>query len=209
MLHGHLQISVYGVTDYKKLYAKVGFPDVGVLSGHSPPAEVLMRYIKNAGRPRANTGAPPLTLTMPSGEQRCTRPCTTHHDCPKNAKYICVADSGLFTNPQLLRGCCRFRYDSQVPNGVPLLRNKSTAQGGELSPQHGQTLRPPFPIGDYGCACNCTYTSQACCHTRDGLISEPASLRLGVLEPTNATACCDTESGIFSQGPRRTNSTYC
>lgn len=166
-----------------------------------------MRYIGNKGRPDARNGAP-ITLTNPSAGQRCTRPCSNRHDCPTDRDYLCVASNGSFADPRLLSGCCKLSYNSQSSHGEQLLRNESVAQGSKPA-QAGNIALPPFPVSDFGCACNCTYVSQSCCGVESGLILESASLKQGVLEPPNSTACCDVNSGSFSQGPRNIKSLYC
>lgn len=206
-VNGPLQIAAYGAPDYRKLYDAAGVLDGGYLSGHSPEAEVFMKYIGNRGRPDTSNGASTTSINQPANQQ-CTRSCSKHDDCSAEIDSLCVASNGSFANPQLLNGCCKLNSYSQTTEGVQLLRNESASQGNKPV-DTGTISLPPFPVSDFGCACNCTYVSQSCCGIKSGLVSEAASLKLGVLEPPNSTACCNTGSGSFSTGPRKIGSTYC
>ena len=201
VIHGPLQLSAYGVPEYRKLYDKVGLLDGGFLSGRSPEAEVLMAFIGSKGRPDSSRSPQP-SLWSPLTGNGCDQPCSTHQDCPSDSDYLCVANSRTSQDPQLLNACCR-------SSGSWLLQNSSSSS-------HGKLVRPgtppplALPFSQFGCACNCTYVSQACCGVDDGLVYEPPSLRLGTVQPPNSTSCCDTASGIMSsQGLRSGNSTVC
>lgn len=206
-MNGPLQISVYGAPDYRVLYDAAGVLDGGYLSGHSPEAEVFMRYIGNRGRPDAISPGATASINQPAN-QRCTQYCSKREDCPTDNDYFCVASNGTFADPQLLNGCCKRNTFLKNIQGAQLLRNDSLTQESKLVEGEAIWL-PPFSISEFGCACNCTYVSQSCCGVKNGLVSETASLKLGVLEPPNSTACCDTGSGSFVQGLRKADSTYC
>ena len=53
------------------------------------------------------------------------------------------------------------------------------------------------------CPCNCTYVSQLCCLSRDGLVFEDAAeeVVLRVVEPPNGTLCCDATTGDWAKAP--------
>lgn len=199
-IHGPLQISTYGVPEYRKLYDAAGVLDGGVLSGHSPEAEVFMGYIGSKGRP--DTRRPTsLSIWTPLMRQGCKQPCSTHQDCPTGGDFLCVASSQTTGDTKLLSTCCR-------NSGSVLIKNSSLPSDNKLV-RPGTS--PPLPtlISKYGCACNCTYVSQSCCGDEDGLVSEPGPFKLGEVQPFNATTCCDTGSGTFLQRPPRENSIYC
>lgn len=206
MISGPLQISTYGVPDYKELYDKAGVLEGGVISGLSPAAMLFMAYIGFRGKPDEYSQAS-NSLSKPGTGRRCPRSCLNSRDCPGDGDFLCVVDSGSFPNSLLLDGCCKSSYSSQVTRARQLLSNSSTHAN--KPSQAGLVPLAPFPISDFGCACNCTYVSQACCGAKDGLVSEPVSLKLGVLEPPNSTTCCDGGTGSFQTGPRSSNSTFC
>ena len=199
-IHGPLQLSIYGAPDYRKLYDVAGVLDGGVLSGHSPEAEVFMSYIGGKGRPEASR------LTRPSKldsfvNQGCKLLCSTRSDCPGDGDYLCVANSHNPEDSQLLNTCCR-------SSGSQLLQNSSSLSNNILV-RPGNTPPAPLSISKFGCACNCTYVSQTCCGVESGSVSESTSLRLGVVQLPNSTTCCDAGTGKFSKRPPRKNDTYC
>lgn len=199
-LHGPLQISTYGVPEYRKLYDSAGVLDGGVLSGPSPEAEVFMSYIGSKGRPETSRQTQP-SIWNPLVRQGCNHPCSTHQDCSAEGDFLCVANSPSAKDTQLFSTCCR-------SSGSRILQNTSSPSNNILV-RPGTTSPLPFPISKFGCACNCTYVSQSCCGVETGLVSEPASLRLGSVLSPNSTVCCESGSGTFSKRPPRENSTYC
>lgn len=60
--------------------------------------------------------------------------------------------------------------------------------------------RPNMPLlkMGYQCACNCTYVSAGCCLSNDGIVWEdPAAKAPLMVQPPNATTCCDGTTGRF------------
>ena len=84
-------------------------------------------------------------------------------------------------------------------SGRRLLSNSSLTLGGM-----GSGL-----LTDVGCACNCTYVSQACCGAPGGMVSEPIELHKGALTPPEANMCCDADTGVFREKTSKTNGTLC
>ena len=199
-IHGPLQISTYGVPEYRKLYDRAGVLDGGFLSGHSPEAEVFMSYVGSKGRPETSRQTQPGIWSASIG-QGCQRSCSAQQDCPTDGDFQCVANSQSPENSQLFNTCCR-STGLQMPTNSSSPTNNRLVKPGTISPL-------PFPISKFGCACNCTYVSQACCGVEDGLVSEPPSLRLGVVQSPNSTTCCDAGTGTFSQRRSSDNTTFC
>ncbi|KAL8806936.1 MAG: hypothetical protein Q9200_004872 [Gallowayella weberi] len=138
-IHGPLQISAYGVPDYKRLYAEAGVKDGGFIHDLSPEAVIFM-----------NT-------SNPAARQRCLQLCLNRQDCPENGDYVCVAGSGSVANTLLLDGCCKLRSLSQKSGVRQLLSNSSSTKSGGIA-QAGTVPSASSPISDYGCACNCDLT---------------------------------------------------
>ncbi|KAL8818140.1 MAG: hypothetical protein Q9223_003161 [Gallowayella weberi] len=202
-IHGPLQVSAYGVPDYKRLYAEAGVKDGGFIHDLSPEAVIFMKYIGSRGKP-SDFQQLTNSTSNPAARQRCLQSCSNRQDCPENGDYVCVAGSGSVANTLLLDGCCKLRSLSQKSGVRQLLSNSSSTKSGAIA-QAGTVPSASSPISDYGCACNCTYVSQACCGAKDHLVSQATSLEWRPLEPPNSTTCCDVGTGSIRQGSRGLN----
>lgn len=171
----------------------------GVLSGPTEETEMFQRWFKKQKRLGTQGQAPP-NLSRPPARRQCSS-CSAPHECLGGENYRCVADIAGFADTRHLEGCCELDTYS-TSWGRRLLSNSSTM------PDQSASTAGAF-LSDFGCACNCTYVSQACCGAPDGVVSEPASLKKGVLAPRNSTTCCDLGTGLFQEGTTKANSTFC
>lgn len=202
-LHGPLRITVFGVPDYRKLYAMADVLTGGVLSGQSREVNIFNKWLQNPKRPLSPDQAPPNTSKPPATQSDC-RSCSAQRHCPSAGNYQCVADVMEFANTRLMEGCCKLSYYA-TSQGRRLLSNSSLPEGVNSSAP-GNTLPAPLPVNDFGCACNCTYISRGCCGVEDGIVHEPVPLKLGFL---NSTECCSSHTGSVQQPSENGNSTEC
>ena len=206
VLYGPIGVSIYGVPNYRDLYDAAGILNGGSLAGRSFESDTIRKYLTSRA-PGSHNQAPDNQPKPPATRQRC-RTCSAQHHCPTGDDYQCVASVEKFANSRLLEGCCKLSSYS-VSQGRRLLDNSSIAQGDNATLSG---LIPPetvFPLTGFGCACNCSYVSQACCGATNGIIHEPASFKLGVLESRDSTACCDHTTGIFRPKVGGENSSFC
>ena len=190
--------------DHQKFYDSLDLLDGGLVSGSTLEAKTFEAWFKSQKRAGSQNQASPNYSRPPSTRKKC-RSCSAQHHCPGGPQYQCVADVAAFANSRLLKGCCKLDTMSVVSaSGRRLLSNDSlTAGGGGIGSAVSALL------GDFGCACNCTYVSQACCGAPGGLVSEPVELSKGTLAPPNASMCCDAGTGDFRERTSRTNGTIC
>lgn len=181
--------------EYRKFYDSLDLRDGGVLAGPTQESRAFQAwFIKQRQRQQA-----PSMLTL-SGRPQC-RSCSAQQECDGGEGYWCVAETVEPGDMKSLRGCCKLDTRS-TPAGRRLLSNSSlTAKSG---PGTAGVL-----LGDVGCACNCTYVSEACCGAPGGTVSEPVSLQKEMLAPPNPTTCCDSSTGLFIGGTAKGNSTFC
>lgn len=176
LLHGPIGVIIYGVPNYRKLYAQAEVMQGGVLAGQSAEVDVFNHFLADPKRPLTQEQAPPNTSKPPATQRTC-RSCSAQHSCPTGRDYQCVAAVMEFANTRLMEGCCRLN-SYWIPQGRRLLSNSSLPEGVNASAA-GAPIPAPSPMYESGCPCNCTCVSRACCDTKDKVVHEPASLRRG------------------------------
>lgn len=197
-------MEIYGVPNYKKLYDAAGVSDAGELVGRSFSSDVFLSFLGTRA-PGHHNPAPINEPRPPATKQQC-RSCAAQRGCAND--YQCIATVPKFQNTRLMEGCCQLD-SSWISQGRRLLSNSSAVQGKIAAQPAPSSLGTDPALSDWGCACNCTYVSQACCGVASGVVHEASSLKLGSLKPPNSTTCCDTKTGTFQYDAGSQNSTYC
>lgn len=185
--------------DWKSFHDKLDLGDGGVIAGPTREARTFQTWFLKQRRP-ITQGQSSSKLPSHPAERRC-QSCATQLDCSSRDNYNCAADVGTSADSKLLEGCCKLDTYSTSTGRRLLSNSTASAEGGRNT---AGTL-----MGDYGCACNCTYVSQACCGAPDGLVFEPLALKKGGLAPSNSTTCCNSATGLFQQRLALGNSTIC
>lgn len=201
-IHGPLTATIWGIPDYKKLYESLGILDFGNIIGTTKATGILTKYLNEKWRRSGNQAAE--NIPQPPSIRPRRRECSAQHHCPND--YRCVASVAKVANTILLEGYCKLSYYSGS-QGRRLLSNASSIPVDNAT---FSALVPPEtrdPLTGFGCPCNCTYVSQACCDAPSGEVWEPASFKLGSLAPPNPNTCCDRITGAFRQKARNGNST--
>lgn len=191
---------MFGVPDWEDLYHRIDLDDGGVMTGPTLEMRMIQEYISRHKRPASQVQALSISSGAPARQPQC-RPCATQRDCSADGAYRCVTSVKISTDARLREGCCRLDTWSGSQGrqllGIP-------PQAADQNASMKDTL-----LSAHDCACNCTYVSQACCGADDGIVSEPISLQLGVLAPSDTTVCCNRDTGRFMQGMAQSNSTFC
>ena len=202
-------------------FLEQAFPEVGGTADPPPDA--------NGGPVEEK---PPVQKAPKCGET-CfgqLNPCSTADSCR------CIADPWQGVGSARFQGTCKNSYFSYAwgSRGRGLLANgtnnmdvilvdgrppKSTGDpAGSFASAVAElkasgTLAATFPKGSIApaaCPCNCTYASTQCCvaDPDEGLVYEAPSKNLGPLEPP-AGQCCDTITGLFTDGSRDGSEPFC
>ena len=171
----------------------------------------------SSGSPVANNAPTDPASNAASGPtcgQYCWGPsnlCTDQDGCQ------CIADPWQGVGSAYFTGSCKLAYRastaaSSIGDGRELLddiglnatNGRVLLSAGELNSTNESSNATisiegalAADLTDVACPCNCTYVSNACCRSSDGIVFEAPVLKLGVLKAPNASYMCNTTTGDF------------
>ncbi|MCJ1228302.1 hypothetical protein MMC12_004963 [Toensbergia leucococca] len=144
----------------------------------------------------------------PPGTQRgsgltCGQNCASVNLCTGPDGCRCIADPWQGVGSGYFTGTCKLPFFSSHRGlgEIGINSTSSIGSSGSIGSTSSASNTPGLGASDtsLACPCNCTYVSNSCCLSTLGIVHEATNLKLGALQPPNATTVCNTATGDFQE----------
>ena len=165
------------------------------------PAPVHPNVAANNRAPANIANAPPISHHRK--QQAPGAACAGWNDCA-GENYVCKIPNSARGQSQPQSGTCTWLANAAAAVVASSALGTGCQRGRCLSAANSSDSVPPNPQPTidakdvYACACNCTYASQACCSTTDGIVNEDATQKVSTISPPPGTFCNVTSGDMQS-----------